>query len=841
VVITTTLTSTNSVPKIVRNPNSSAPRKYPNTTATTGFTYAYVPTFVDDCLTVSFAVPSSCMKSQLKLRVSRCVHAEGRPMRNFCEYFVVLFVLSLAGCGGSGTGSPTPMPLSVTLLAPSSSQILIGQTAQFSASVQNAANSAVTWDVNSTPGGNATVGTITSAGLYTAPTVIPNSGSIQITAVSVQDPSKSASTTITLASNISVSISPSTVSVAVGFTQQFGVSLQNAFNVAVTWEVNGTVGGSQANGTITNTGLYTAPATLPSQTSVTVTAVSVADPTKSGSAAVTITPPIAVSVSPSPSVVFVGSTLQLTATVLNASNNAVSWNLGTQIGSISSAGLYTPPVNVSAPTVVTVTATSVADATKSGSASIIVNLRSSNDSALTGHYVFSGTTPCASCSCCHETISAGSFVADGNGTLTSAVLDWINVGYPSSQQTPPRNAIGAYSVDSNNQGTVVFVAASGGSLRVGGFSFGLGSFSQGTAQRAQILLTGEGGNGIMLAQDSTALSTSALNGDYSFGSSVDTFDGAVAGLFHADGAGNLTSGFLDVNEPSPSSPPNLQLSNAPFTGTYTVDPNSGRGTATMNVPTIGSIFTTFYVISAKEVFWFGTMPNDNAFSGSALQQQGGPFSNQSWNATSVFALGSACDCIVNSMPFVGSAGLLTADGNGNVSGVVDGTVDTSGAVLQNQPVSGTYSVSRNGRGTLNIFNQTFVIYLVSQNSAFILEEPNNILVQTGLIEPQAGGIFNTASISGTFIGGGNSSSLDQTIGVSQDAIGLLSSDGAGNITGNLISNSGNFAATYSVSSNGRGTLNQSAPFGATFTLYLTSANKFVTVRTSVGTLSFFGP
>jgi hypothetical protein len=39
-VITTTLIRTNTVPRIVRGPSASPPRKYPTTTATTGFTYA---------------------------------------------------------------------------------------------------------------------------------------------------------------------------------------------------------------------------------------------------------------------------------------------------------------------------------------------------------------------------------------------------------------------------------------------------------------------------------------------------------------------------------------------------------------------------------------------------------------------------------------------------------------------------------------------------------------------------------------------------------------------------------------------------------------------------------
>ena len=48
ILVTRQLTSTSAVPKIVRGPIASPPRKYPKITATTGFTYAYVPTFVGD-------------------------------------------------------------------------------------------------------------------------------------------------------------------------------------------------------------------------------------------------------------------------------------------------------------------------------------------------------------------------------------------------------------------------------------------------------------------------------------------------------------------------------------------------------------------------------------------------------------------------------------------------------------------------------------------------------------------------------------------------------------------------------------------------------------------------
>jgi uncharacterized protein (DUF1800 family) len=73
-------------------------------------------------------------------------------------------------------------------------------------------------------------------------------------------------------------------SVRLGATAQLTATVTNTSNTAVTWEVNGTPGGSSALGTISATGLYTPPATIPATDPVTITAVSVAAPTASGSA-----------------------------------------------------------------------------------------------------------------------------------------------------------------------------------------------------------------------------------------------------------------------------------------------------------------------------------------------------------------------------------------------------------------------------------------------------------------------------------------------------------------------------------------------------------------------------
>jgi uncharacterized protein (DUF1800 family) len=70
-----------------------------------------------------------------------------------------------------------------------------------------------------------------------------------------------------------------------GATTQFTATVTNTSNTAVSWQVNGITGGSTATGTISAGGLYTAPATLPTPSTVNVGAVSQAN----GAASSTLT------------------------------------------------------------------------------------------------------------------------------------------------------------------------------------------------------------------------------------------------------------------------------------------------------------------------------------------------------------------------------------------------------------------------------------------------------------------------------------------------------------------------------------------------------------------------
>ena len=69
---------------------------------------------------------------------------------------------------------------------------------------------------------------------------------------------------------------------------QVTATVQGTPEVSVTWKVNGIPGGNSTVGTISATGLYNAPNTVPKPSSVTVTATSVADPARKASASVNI-------------------------------------------------------------------------------------------------------------------------------------------------------------------------------------------------------------------------------------------------------------------------------------------------------------------------------------------------------------------------------------------------------------------------------------------------------------------------------------------------------------------------------------------------------------------------
>jgi hypothetical protein len=87
---------------------------------------------------------------------------------------------------------------------------------------------------------------------------------------------------------VTVVVAPKTQSVVVATTQQFAAKVTGSSNTAVAWSVGGAACAAQDCGSISATGLYSAPKSIPNPALLAVTASASANPVDFGAAAVTI-------------------------------------------------------------------------------------------------------------------------------------------------------------------------------------------------------------------------------------------------------------------------------------------------------------------------------------------------------------------------------------------------------------------------------------------------------------------------------------------------------------------------------------------------------------------------
>ncbi len=268
----------------------------------------------------------------------------------------------------TATVTVSATPVVAVTVSPTAATLLTGATRTFAATVTGSTNTAVTWAVQEGTAG----GAITGSGVYTAPA---STGTFHVIATSVADTSKRATATVTVSASpaVGVTISPTTSTLLTGATRTFAATVTGSTNTAVTWAVQeGTAGGA-----ITGSGVYTAPA---STGTFHVIATSVADTSKRATATVSVTasPVVAVTVSPTSSTQVTGAARTFTATVTGSTNTAVTWavdgiaNGNSTVGTLTGAGsvvTYTAP---STPGSHTLRATSVADTTKSATATLSV-------------------------------------------------------------------------------------------------------------------------------------------------------------------------------------------------------------------------------------------------------------------------------------------------------------------------------------------------------------------------------------------------------------------------------------------------------------------------------------
>ena len=123
-----------------------------------------------------------------------------------CVSFFLIFVLTLAACGGGTSAKSVPVPpkeISVSLQPTPPGTMAITATATIGAMVSGTENSGVTWSC-SPAGACGTFGSATTNNggktTYTAPSTVPSTNPVTVTATAVADSSKLASTKVTISS-----------------------------------------------------------------------------------------------------------------------------------------------------------------------------------------------------------------------------------------------------------------------------------------------------------------------------------------------------------------------------------------------------------------------------------------------------------------------------------------------------------------------------------------------------------------------------------------------------------------------------------------------------------------
>ncbi len=164
----------------------------------------------------------------------------------------------------------------------------------------------------------------------------------------------------------SINLSPNSISLTGGGTQQFTATVTGASGATVNWSMNPSMG------TLLN-GIYTAPASIAATQTVTITASLAGNASVTATASVTLNPPTAPTISLTPTTVTVnaGQTQQFKATPSNG--GAVSWSLSPTVGTMSATGLYTAPATMSSSQKITAKATLTANTNVSASATVTVN------------------------------------------------------------------------------------------------------------------------------------------------------------------------------------------------------------------------------------------------------------------------------------------------------------------------------------------------------------------------------------------------------------------------------------------------------------------------------------
>ena len=198
-----------------------------------------------------------------------------------------------AATGGSGATAQlaitvTALPILISI-NPTSATVVAAQSSpvQFTATVSGPSNKGVVWTVTGKGCNGGPCGTISSSGLYTPPaSPIANAPQVDtVTVTSAADATQTASAAVTINNPIQVVItSPAPPQFAIeaktASMQQITAQVTGTTDTAVVWSLTGTGCSGAPCGTLSASGLYTAPSSVTASVNDMIVASAHADPTK---------------------------------------------------------------------------------------------------------------------------------------------------------------------------------------------------------------------------------------------------------------------------------------------------------------------------------------------------------------------------------------------------------------------------------------------------------------------------------------------------------------------------------------------------------------------------------
>ncbi len=300
-----------------------------------GETFTLTPTYVASTGTGSINYSVTCPASGV---ASAAVSTDWVGDRIF-----TLSVTNAAGDAAQTSVTVTGQTVVVADVSPATKYVTAGYSTTFSSSVTGAADTSLDWSVDGIPGGDATVGTITSGGVYTAPATT-GTHTIKATSHAKTDVFKTATATVVLLPTVGSAFTPSASSVLYGGTTTFTASFSNGTAV-----ITGTDG---TNVVVTSPVSWTSPV-LHNSTTYTLTVHNLAGDGPSTAVLVTVTGVTVDPVTVPKDKVSLTKTLQFAGgAVSGTSDTSVVWKVNGVAGGNAELGTFnTTTLVYSAPAV----------------------------------------------------------------------------------------------------------------------------------------------------------------------------------------------------------------------------------------------------------------------------------------------------------------------------------------------------------------------------------------------------------------------------------------------------------------------------------------------------------